>query len=74
MSVKGAGFFGNQEIAEALITKGLAAKFTTAVQAGDRNQVIGLLAKVTRDKGGQTAEVLADLYLTGKTPLPPLKP
>jgi hypothetical protein len=73
MAVKAAGFFSGKDVADALIAKGLAAEFVSAVEARDRRKVIVLLTKVTQDKSGQTADALADLYLTGQTSLAPLK-
>lgn len=73
MAVKAAGFFSGKDVADALIAKGLAAEFVSAVEARDRRKVIVLLTKVTQDKSGQTADALADLYLTGQASLAPLK-
>jgi hypothetical protein len=63
VGVKPVRYFSNDDVIDSLIAKGLTAKFIAAAQARDRDQLISLLIKVSRDKGGQTAEVLADLYL-----------
>jgi predicted oxidoreductase len=73
VTVKGSNFFSDRDVADALIAKGLAADFVAAVEAGDRGKVVALLTKVTRDTGGQTADALADFYLTGKVSLAALK-
>ena len=73
MAVKAAGFFDGKDVANALVAKGLTAEFVIAVETNDRRKVVALLTKVTSDKSGQTADALADLYLTGQASLAPLK-
>ena len=66
MAVRPAGYFGSDDIAAWLISKSLAAKFVSAVEARDREKVIALLTKALADKDGQTAEVLADSLSCGQ--------
>ena len=61
--MRSGGCVDDRDIADWLVEHGFAEKFISAVEAGDRPRVVEILAKATRDLSGQTAHVLADLYL-----------
>ena len=59
--------FGEDQIADWLLSSGTVEAFVAAIEAGDRRRVVKLLLRPSRDETGQTAQVLADLYLSDET-------